>query len=248
MNDAEPAHDSVYDDATRIAESVRVGQHREIIGGMWEELGRLQFEFLLRQGLRPEHRVLDVGAGSLRLGVKLVAFLEPGGYWAVDKNTALLDAGWTLELGPLGLQARQPRAQLVTLDDFQFDRLGQTFDYAIAQSLFTHLSWNRVRRCLARLALAINERGRLFATFFEVPTGSDRETAATHMPGGVETYSDRDPYHYSLADLREAAGGLPWQVELLGEWGHPRDQRMVVFTRQAEKDKGARTLQPGEAG
>jgi hypothetical protein len=225
-----------------------VGQHREIIGGMWEELGRLQFEFLLSQGLRPEHRVLDVGAGSLRLGVKLAAFLEPGGYWAVDKNTALLDAGWMLELGPLGLQARQPRDQLVTLDDFQFDRLGQTFDYAIAQSLFTHLSWHRIRRCLARLAPAINERGRLFATFFEIPAGSDRETAATHMPGGVETYSDRDPYHYSVADLRQAAGGLPWQVELLGEWGHPRDQRMVVFTRQAEEDKPARTLQPGEAG
>ena len=233
MTDAEPAYDSFYDDQSRIAESVRLGQHREIIGGMWEDLGRLQLEFLVSQGLRPEHRVLDVGAGSLRLGVKLVDFLEPGRYWAVDRHTALLDAGWELELGPLGLQARQPRAQLVTLDDFQFDRLGQTFDYAIAQSLFTHFSWNRIRRCLARLAPAINARGRLFATFFEVPEGTDRETAAIHMPGGVETYSDRDPYHYSLPDLRHAVAGLPWQLELLGEWGHPRDQRMVVFTKAA---------------
>ena len=38
--------------------------HRDYVGGRWEELGRLQFDFLCDHGLRPEHVLLDVACGE----------------------------------------------------------------------------------------------------------------------------------------------------------------------------------------
>lgn len=239
--------DSAYDNTAHIRSQVSEGRHREVVGDLWEELGNLQLTFLSMRGLRPEHRLLDIGCGSLRGGVKLIPYLEPGKYWGIDNNAALLDAGWEHELGPLGLQDRQPRNQLAALGDFEFDQLGATFDFAIAQSVFTHFSLNRIRRCLAKLAGAMAPGGRFFATFFEVPPDHDPEDARRHAPGNVITYSDRDPYHYCLEDLRFVVQQLPWQMEYIGEWQHPRDQRMVLFIRKgwnhpAEAEKGKRSF------
>jgi hypothetical protein len=59
---------SVYDRELP-PEEIRAGVHRDLVGGLWEELGRLQFEFLVGAGLRPEMRLLDIGCGCPRGGV-----------------------------------------------------------------------------------------------------------------------------------------------------------------------------------
>jgi SAM-dependent methyltransferase len=226
--------ESNYDDPATAQAAVGEGRHREYVGGLWDELGSLQLAFLKAHGLRPHDRFLDVGCGSLRAGVKLIPYLDPGNYWGVDNNAPLLDAGWEHELSQVGLQDRQPRNQLVALGDFEFDRLGVTFDFALAQSVFTHFSWNRIRRCLTRLAPVIKPGGRLFATFFEVPSGRSLEEAIRHDPGGIETHSDRDPYHYRFRDLELAADGLPWRAAYIGNWQHPRGQRIMAFIRSGD--------------
>ena len=221
--------DSSYDDAEVISKYTRRGLHREAIGGMWDQIGALQLSFLRSNGLQPSQTFLDVGCGSLRAGVHLIPFLEPGKYWGIDINQSLLDAGWNKELGEL--QNRQPREQLVVLDDFQFDRLGVSFDMAVATSVFTHLSFNRIRRCLRRLAPTMKPGGVFYATFFE-PTEQDPEEPNFHDRGGVSTYSYKDPFHYSQEDVAFMVQGLQWRMEWLGEWDHPRDQQMVRFTRE----------------
>jgi hypothetical protein len=36
-------------------EEIESNVHRAFVGGMWEEIGRLQFDFLRGQGLKPDH-------------------------------------------------------------------------------------------------------------------------------------------------------------------------------------------------
>ena len=50
--------------------------HREAVGGLWDEMGRLQFDFLVAQGLQPHHKMLDIGCGSMRGGRHFVNHLE----------------------------------------------------------------------------------------------------------------------------------------------------------------------------
>ncbi len=50
-----------------------------------------------------------------------------------------------------------------------------------------------------------------------------------HHPGGEIAWPDRDPYHYFFTDLKHCTMSLPWKIEYIGEWNHPRGQMMVVF-------------------
>ena len=64
---ATDAHDG--SDASDDALGVRRLGHRAFVGGdgdLWDRIGRLQFDFLVSQGLRPEHVLLDFACGSLR--------------------------------------------------------------------------------------------------------------------------------------------------------------------------------------
>jgi hypothetical protein len=222
---------SGYDDKDAIERGVREGRHRDLVGGMWEEIGRLQFDFVRNAGLTSSSKLIDIGCGSLRGGVHFIGYLDAGHYFGVDSNPSLLDAGYEKELGPLGLQIKQPRSQLVCDDSFSFDAFVEPFDFAIAQSLFTHLPLNHLRLCLARLAPKMRSGGRFFVTVFLMPDTQALGEPLAHV-GGVTTYDWKDPFHYYVRDLAYAIEGLPWRKVVHGDWSHPRDQQMIEFIRE----------------
>lgn len=208
------------------------------VGGLWEELGRLQLDFLLEQGLRPEHRFLDVGCGSLRGGVHFIPYLEDGNYHGIDAQDWLLLAAEEVELPRHGLEGR--RVHLECRDDFDFRVFGKRFEFALAQSVFTHLPWNSIQRCLSNVRDALTDRGRFYTTFFEDPDGTHRTTPITHQPGGITTHPDRDPYHYEFAVFEELADRIGLEVDYIGDWDHPRNQKMMAFRRRPRR--GARIV------
>ena len=208
-------------------DEIAAGAHRELVGGLWDELGVLQLEFLRGAGLTPTSWLLDMGCGCLRGGVHFVRFLEPGRYFGVDVNASLLQAGYGVELARAGLQSRLPRTNLLQNGQFEAWRFGQTFDHAWALSLFTHLPAPAVRACLEQVARCLAPGAVFHASFFEGTSAAP----ATHQPGGITSYPDRDPFHYSREALAGLAAGLPWQPAYLGEWDHPRDQRLMRFVR-----------------
>lgn len=224
--------ESVYDDPANVAGQVKAGLHREVIGGLWEEMGRLQSGFMRARGLRPEHRLLDLGCGALRGGVHFARYLEPGNYYGLDNNQSLLDAGYEVELANAGVQDRVPRGNLFCSTDFALPVADGFFDFAIAQSVFTHLTFNSIRRCLETVAPKFRAGGVLYATFFELPDGAPATTPLAHERGGIVTHGHEDPYHYRRGDLVQAAAGAPWAVRYVGEWGHPRSQLMMAFERE----------------
>jgi len=157
--------ENAYLDHTQIQGAIEHSEHREVVGGLWDEIGDLQYRFLIEHGLQPHHTLLDIGCGSLRGGVRFIRYLEAGNYIGVDSNLSLLDAGFGVELQAAGLQDKLPRENLVCLLEFDFHRLGRQFDFALAHALFTHLTFNRIRRCLQQLAPVIRIGGHFFATF-----------------------------------------------------------------------------------
>ena len=209
---------------------IAAGGHRDFVGGLWALAGRHQLEFLVARGLRPWMRLLDLGCGCLRGGLPLVRFLDPGHYYGIDVNASLLAAGW-LELEIAGLRGRLPIANLLRSDELAGWRFAVDFDVVLAHSLFSHLPPRWLRRSLVEMVRYVKPGGRVFVTYFERPPGWPADEPLVHQRGGVVSYSDRDPYHYAGEDLRRSAAGLPWRLEMIGEWGHARDQRMALFTR-----------------
>lgn len=208
-------------------EHIAAGQHRAFIGGMWDELGELQLAFMKEQGLKPSHRLLDVGCGALRGGLRFIDYLDPGNYYGLDLNASLIEAG-KVELERAGLSDNNPN--LLVTEAFEAGSFGTRFDYALAVSLFTHLPLNQIGRCLVRVREVLKSEAVFYASFFEAPSPLYLDPIG-HEPGGVTTYYDADPYHQSFREMRWLAKRADLSVERIGEWGHPRGQRMLRFRR-----------------
>ena len=212
-------------DAARILR----GDHRNVVGGRWEEIGVLQRDFLIARGLAPHHALLDIGCGCLRGGVKFIRYLDAGNYYGIDVNAHLIAVGYDIELASEGLTEKLPRDNLAVNEAFDAAAFNRRFDFALAQSVFTHLPPPMLRDCLTKLAPMMAPGGHFFATIYEVPEDHPSGEPYRHTPGDTQTFGDRDPYHYRLSEVSAATAGLPWTIAFAGAWGHPRGQTMIEF-------------------
>ena len=191
--------------------------HRKYVGGNWEQMGALQFEFLLRRGLQPHHVFIDVACGSLRAGVLLIPYLDPDRYFGIEKEAELVRRGLEEELPAAVRIAKRPT--IVVSSTFDFDRVGARPDHGIAQSLFSHLPPSLIRLCLGNLRPVMRDGGTLHATFFE----TDRPVVHDDAP------HDHGDFHYTRAEMERFGTEAGWMPEYVGDWGHPRGQQMIAY-------------------
>lgn len=192
------------------AEAIAAGRHRAIVGGRWDETGRAQMALLLDAGLKPHHHLLDIGAGSLRLGCKATAYLQPGHYWATDASRDLLLAGLRHELAEVPPAQRPPEAQLIGDAAFAFPGVPDSITHAICFAVFPHLTPAHTEVALTNLrrfpAL------QLFA--FTVFLAPEAEAGAPYRQAdGVVTHPAKPPYHRTEASVQELCARLGWQAQ-----------------------------------
>jgi SAM-dependent methyltransferase len=207
-------------------DEIAAGAHRAVVGGMWDEIGRLQCDFLISAGLRPDHRLIDVGCGALRGGIHFIKYLAAGKYHGLDINASLIEAG-KREIELAGLADQQ--ANLLVNERFEMFRFNVNFDFGIAQSVFTHLPLNHIISCLVQVKRALGPQGRFFATYFAAGRPAHLESIL-QGPGGIRTWYDTDPFHYSIEEIGFAARLADLAVERVENWDHPRAQKMLCFT------------------
>ena len=194
--------------------------HRHFVGGVgdyWEKISELQFQYLVDRGLAPPDTLIDIGCGSLRGGAKFIRYLDPGRYLGIDKHIELIIYGVTMELGVDLYHQKRPR--FVVSDSFEFARFGAKPVFGIAQSLFTHLSADDVTSCLSKLSCVAAPVCRLFATFFEVSEPVDNP-ALSHS---------RRYFAYTRSQMEEFGSRSGWKSHYIGDWDHPRGQKMMEY-------------------
>ena len=179
----------------------------EAVGGFDSGIGQLQFEFLREQGLSPSDRLLDIGCGTLRGGEHFIDYLDAGHYTGMDISNEAIEAG-VERVGDL-VEEKDPT--FVVNDELKFAEVTGEFDYAIAQSVFTHLPRAELDECLANIDRVVG--GTFYATFFEKPVPGDKN------------------FRYESETLIEIGEKYGHEVNLLppDAYPHPEDQRMMRF-------------------
>ena len=131
----------------------------------YDFMGATQFRLLCSLGLRAGHRVLDFGCGSLRAGRFLLMYLDPGNYYGVEPNRWLIEDAIKYELGRELIELKRPVFD--HNNQFLVDHLGTSFDYIVAQSIFSHSGTTSTTKCLQQFAAVIKPSGRILVTFIE---------------------------------------------------------------------------------
>jgi SAM-dependent methyltransferase len=213
-------------DADQPRTALRPGDrhYRAFVGPVedYDLMAAAQFNLLTALGLRQEHRLLDLGCGSLRVGRLLIPYLLPDRYFGVEPEQWLIDEALSHELGRDIVAVKRPR-----FDDnagFRLDVFGQKFDFVLAHSVLTHASRAQVGACLAGVASALEPAGMFVATF---AAGSEDYRGDEWVYPGLASYTVE---HMGGA---VAAAGLAF-VRLA--WPHPTGQTWFAAVRPGRED------------
>jgi cyclopropane fatty-acyl-phospholipid synthase-like methyltransferase len=205
---------------------LRSGARRAALVGspeLWESQRRFQFDFLTSHGLQPEHRLVDIGCGTLRGGIPLIEYLDDGNYTGIEARATVLDEG-RKELLDAGLQEKHP--VLINASDPANVELGAPVDVAWAFMALIHMPDAIADAYLELLARGLAQDGKFYGNvnLGERPDGSWQ---------GFPVVTRKHEFYEGLA----ASHGLEVKdVGVLESLGHklgaPGDKTMMLcFTR-----------------
>ncbi len=187
------------------------------VGGLWEEIGKLQFDFLIDKGLNPKHKMLDIGCGTLRGGRHFIRYLDVGNYYGIDVSSEVIQYGVKL-LVDEGLIDKGPTLIINGRKDLKFKVFnGDKFDYILAQSVFTHLKPEHIEECFQCIGGVMGNGSLFYFTFFYADVYRQ-----------VGDFKFRYPFSF-FESLAQENGFRVYDCSL--EYNHPRNQWMVELVK-----------------
>ncbi|RKN43790.1 class I SAM-dependent DNA methyltransferase [Streptomyces hoynatensis] len=193
----------------------------------WLALGALQFDYLAGHGLRPGHRMLEIGCGNLRAGWRFIRHLEPGHYYGVDISPDILHAAQDT-IVRMDLQPRLPT--LTPVRDLRLDFLpAGHFDVVHAHSVFSHSPLPVIEECLAHVGRVLAPGGWFDFTF--------------NRTEGEEHQVLREDFYYRTETLLALAERHGLSARFMTDWEElPHGQSKIRVTHGQEAGPA------GEAG
>jgi SAM-dependent methyltransferase len=182
----------------------------------WLAVGKMQFDYLVRHGLRPADRLLEIGCGNLRAGWRFIDYLEPGHYHGLDISPDILLAAQDTVVRHR-LQDKVPHLTLVR--DLRLEALpGAYFTAAHAHSVFSHSPREVVDECLAHIGRVLAPGGFLDFTY--------------NRTEGAEHHVLREDFYYRTETLLHLAGRHGLDARFMDDWEDlPHRQSKIRVTR-----------------
>ena len=181
----------------------------------WLALGEMQFDYLVGHGLRPEHRMLEIGCGNLRAGWRFIRHLEPGHYYGIDISPDILAAAQQT-IVKMELQPKLPT--LTPVGDLTLRFLPDAhFDVVHAHSVFSHSPLSVIEECFAHVGRILAPDGRFDFTF-------DRTE-------GEEHHVLREDFYYRTETLVALARKHGLEARFMDDWEKlPHGQSKIRVT------------------
>jgi len=182
----------------------------------YDLVAAMQFNLLTALGLREHHYLLDIGCGSLRAGRLFIPYLLPDRYCGIEPEQWLIEEGIEREVGQDLIKIKRP--SFSNDPDFSLSSFDRTFDFLLAQSIFSHTSAKQMARCLSEARSVMNVTSIFAATFMH----------------GLQNYGGDEWFYpgcatYTLAYIKSVAEqkGLACTPT---QWPHPNNQTWILIT------------------
>jgi hypothetical protein len=178
----------------------------------FEKTGRAQLEALIRHGLNPWDRLLDIGCGALCGGYWMIHFLNNGGYHGIEPNILAFNAGIEHIIEPGLLEEKQPK--FLHNDQYDFSGFNETFDYFHAHSIWTHAPKKDIEKMLDGF-VAFARPGASFLTSFKSPRPFRPDYKGDTWVGGSHESDNAGICRHSFKWIGQACSSRGLEVELL---------------------------------
>jgi ubiquinone/menaquinone biosynthesis C-methylase UbiE len=216
--------------------------------------------FVVLGGLEKDDRVLDIGCGIGRMAIPLSGYLEGGSYEGFDVGKEMISwckrhvsrpfPAFHFTWSPIYNQKYNPFGT-ISATEFRFPYEDDSFDFALATSLFTHLTADDAAHYLNELGRVLRPGASALLTFFLITPESEREISAgkasfdfAHQIDRALTIDPRQPEE-AVAFRREDLTSMLGSAGLVvrppihhGEWantpGAPSFQDIVVVEARAD--------------
>ena len=126
--------------------------------GYWKELQAYQLKALVSNGLKPQHKLLDIGCGPLQGGIAFIKYLNPNNYYGFDIKQESIDAGKRL-IKKHKLENKQPF--LFLSDNFGMERLnGTKFCFIWASQILYYFNEQKLHALMEWLSVILEDKGK----------------------------------------------------------------------------------------
>jgi len=128
----------------------------------FEKTGRAELEALIRNGLNPWDKFLDIGCGAFCGGYWIMHFLDTGRYYGIEPNVDMFKKGLSYILEASLVELKQP--QFDHNDQYDFSVFHTKFDYLFAQSIWTHAGKKDIEKMLDGFVQHTADKARFLTT------------------------------------------------------------------------------------
>jgi SAM-dependent methyltransferase len=183
--------------------------------GQWRRAGARQFTYLKKHGLKPQHRLLEIGCGNLRAGWRFINYLDAGCYYGIEISPEVI-LGAQQTLVREGLVAKLPYLTLV--DDMSFAFLpDHHFDVVHAHSVFSHSPPAVIEEAFRNVGRILRPGG-FFDFTFNRTDGRERSVL-------------REDFYYHSETLLELAGRCGLDGEFMTDWEELNHRQSKIRVR-----------------
>lgn len=178
----------------------------------YEKTGRAQLEALIRNGLNPWDKFLDIGCGAFCGGYWVMHFLDAGGYHGIEPNVDMFTKGQAYILEPDLIELKQPRFD--HNDQYNFSVFNTKFDYLFAQSIWTHAGKKDIEKMLDGFVQHASDKAR-FLTTIKLPDLFHRDYKGDEWVGGSHESSVAGTVRHSFKWIQSACASRELTVTRL---------------------------------
>jgi len=168
----------------------------------WRKGGKEQFEYLIKHGLQPNHKLLEIGCGNLRAGYRFIQYLDADNYYGTEISPEVLErARETLDREG----GAEKRPHLTLVDNMRFEFLADAcIDVVHAHSVFSHSPLSVIEECPRHLPHILRPGGQFFFTF--------------NRTDGKERNVLREDFYYRTETLIDLARRCGLNAEFMHDW------------------------------
>ncbi|MDB2408176.1 class I SAM-dependent methyltransferase [Crocinitomicaceae bacterium] len=129
----------------------------------WFSYSDWQMDVLKSFNIDESCKILDIGCGPLRFGLEAINYLNDGCYYGIDPYPRYIELGKLL-YDAIGMDKKYT---VIHDNEFNFHLFETEFDFALAQSVFTHLSREQVILALTNAKKVMKPGAKLLFTNIE---------------------------------------------------------------------------------